>query len=69
MSCYPIRSIPPKDYAAQKSTLKTEEAVIQFLSDTYDQAVTPDTEVTIVYYQNRPLDPAIMDTQDDPHMK
>ncbi len=68
MKCCSIEDLMPEDYEAQKSDLKTPEAVISFLSSTYEKPVTPQTEVTVVYYQNHPLDPEIMDTQDDPHM-
>lgn len=68
LKCCPIRELTPEDYAAQKKSLQTMEAVIEFLAQTYQQPVTPDTEVTVVYYQNKPVNPDLMEVEDDPHM-
>ncbi len=68
MKCCPVKDLDFKDYDAQKSSLKTMDAVIKFLSETYSQEVNPQTEVSIVYYQNYPIDPEILDIQDDPHL-
>lgn len=68
MKCCPLRNLEPADYGALKSSLNTMEDVIAFLSKTYEQAVTPETEVTVVYYRNLPLDPELLEVQDDPHM-
>lgn len=68
LKCSPIKELHETDLAAQKQALRTRDAVIQFLSQTYNQPVTPETEVTIVYYQNNPIDPEILEIEDDPHM-
>jgi hypothetical protein len=68
LKCCPIKSLDAEDYAAQKQSLKSTADVVRFLAETYDQPVTQDTEITIVYYKNLPLDPEIMEIQDDPHM-
>lgn len=67
MKCCPIKELDAGDYEAQKHSLKTMEAVIRFLSAQYNQAVDPDTEVSVVYYRNQPLDPEILEVEDDPH--
>lgn len=68
LKCCPINQLGDQDYACQKQSLKSAEAVSRFLAETYGQPVTPETEVTVVYYQNLPLDPEIMEVEDDPHM-
>ncbi len=67
LKCCRIDQLDARDYQLQKSNLNDMHAVIDFLAKTYNQPVTPDTEITVVYYTNRPLDPEIMDADDDPH--
>ncbi len=68
LKCCLIQELDDSDYEAQKQGLKTAAQVIQFLAETYQKDVSPQTEITVVYYKNRPLDPAIMEVEDDPHM-
>jgi hypothetical protein len=68
LKCCPIRELSAEDYAGQKNGLKTAEAVVSFLAENYNQPVTPETEITVVYYKNKPIDPDHMEVQDDPHM-
>lgn len=63
-----IRDLSDQDLRAQKRTLQTRSAIIQFLSETYSQPVDENTLVTIVTYQNFPVIPDEMDVQDDSHM-
>jgi len=67
MKCCPISDLTPEDFDCQKSSIQSQEAVVQFLATTYDQLVTPDMEISIVYYRNQPLDPAVLEVPDDPH--
>lgn len=64
----PIRALTAEDFACQKSALSTPEAVTEFLAKTYNQPVTPDTPVTVVYYKNHPIDPDELEQPDDPHL-
>lgn len=68
LKCCPIDGLETEDYERQKNGLKTQDGLIQFLAQTYNQLVTPQTEVTVVYYQNKPIDPNLMELEDDPHM-
>jgi hypothetical protein len=63
-----IQELADEDLQAQKQTLRTKEALMRFLSDTYQQPVDEQTLVTIVQYRNQPLVPEDMEVQDDPHM-
>lgn len=68
LTCCQINELTPEDYAAFKRALNTPEAVIKFLSETYNQPITPETEITLVTYQNEPIDLELMEVEDDPHM-
>jgi hypothetical protein len=41
--------------AAQKTPLQTLEASIQFLASNYNQSVTEETLITVVFYKNLPV--------------
>lgn len=64
---YALKDLPPEDFQRLKSTLKTPEALRQFLSQTYNQPVEADTLITLVTYQNLPVVPEEVEVQDDPH--
>lgn len=64
----PIQELPEQDLQRQKSTLRSREALIRFLSETYNQPVDESTPVTIVTYRNHPIVPDEMEQQDDPHL-
>jgi hypothetical protein len=68
LKCTPIQALSPADFAAQKTGLKDVDSVVRFLSETYQKPVTPETEVTVVYYRNLPIDPDIVEKEDDTHM-
>ncbi len=68
LTCCQISQLTPDDYATLKRSLNTPEALMAFLSETYNQPVTPETEVTLVTYQNHPIDLELMEVEDDPHM-
>jgi hypothetical protein len=63
-----IQDLSDEDLQGQKQPLRTREALMRFLSETYNQPVDVDTLVTIVTYRNHPIVPEEMETQDDPHM-
>jgi len=68
MKCCAIQDLSVEDFAAQKEGIKTPEAAAQFLAKTYEKEVTPTSEITVVYYKNLPIDPEILEVEDDPHM-
>jgi len=63
-----IRELTDEDLRHQKKDLRTKDAIIRFLSETYNQSVDGNTLVTIVTYKNFPIVPEEMDVQDDSHM-
>jgi hypothetical protein len=64
-----IGDLAEADLLAQKRSLQSKAALIQFLTETYSQPVDEQTLITIVTYQNLPLVPEEMDVQDDSHME
>lgn len=68
LKCCLIQELTAQDFAALKPGLNSVEHIVQFLSQTYDKPVTAETEVTVVYYKNQPIDPEILEVEDDPHM-
>jgi hypothetical protein len=68
MKCCAIQDLTDEDFTAQKTGIKTHEQTVQFLAETYEKEVTPSSEITVVYYKNLPVDPEIMEVEDDPHM-
>ena len=68
LKCCAIKDLLAEDFQKQKKELNSVDEVVTFLSENYQQPITPETEVTVVYYKNLPLDPDIMDVPDDPHM-
>lgn len=63
-----IQDLSDEDLQRQKQPLRSREALMRFLSETYQQPVDAQTLVTIVTYRNHPLVPEEMEAQDDPHM-
>lgn len=63
-----VSELTDEDFNAQKPGLKSQEEVMAFLSENYDQPVTPETELSIVYYKNLPVVPEEVEQPDDPHM-
>lgn len=63
-----IRDLDEAELNRQKTTLRSREALIRFLAETYNQPVDENTLVTIVTYKNQPVIPEEMEQQDDPHM-
>ncbi len=63
-----INELDNSDFRAQKKSIENVEALVTFLSKNYEQEVTPESEVTVVYYKNHPIDPEIMEVEDDSHM-
>lgn len=64
----PVGAFSDAEFARLKSSLKTPQAVIDFLAATYNQPVDAQTPVTVVTYRNHPLVPDEVEAQDDPHM-
>lgn len=62
-----INELTPEDLEKEKSGLKSIDEIVSYLAKTYNQEVTPETEVTAVYYKNKPAE-NIADRVDDPHM-
>lgn len=63
-----LKDLTPEDFQRLKSTLKSAEALRQFLAETYAQPVDADTLITLVTYQNLPVVPEEIEAQDDPHI-
>ncbi len=53
-SC-PIKALSSDDLKGQKSSLQTIPALVEFLGKNYNQPVNEETEVTVVYYKNKPV--------------
>jgi len=68
MACLPISALSAEDLAALKPGIQAPEALASFLSETYNQPITPQTEVSVVYYANLDVDPELLQHEDDPHM-
>lgn len=64
-----IQDLSEEDLNHQKRDLRTKDAIIRFLSETYNQPVDGNTLVTIVTYKNLLIVPEEMDVQDDAHME
>lgn len=62
-----INELLQEDLIKQKPSLQTIDNIVKYLSQTYNQEVTPDTQVTIVYYHNLNTDQSL-NKVDDPHM-
>jgi len=60
-----IKDIPAEELAKYKKGMDTKEAVINFLSKTYNQQVNEDTQVTLINYKNLDM---VEPEDDDPHM-
>lgn len=56
-----IQDLGASDFQRLKASLQNMDVVMQFLAETYNQPVTPETLVTIVTYQNRPVIPEEME--------
>jgi hypothetical protein len=52
-----IHALSAEDFSRLKKPLQTPQAVIDFLTTTYNQPVDENTLVTIVTYQNHPVIP------------
>ncbi|MEB3245933.1 MAG: hypothetical protein VKJ06_08125 [Vampirovibrionales bacterium] len=65
-----VQDLLPDDCARHKLGLQTVPEILAYLQETYPEAnVTPETLLTVVTYQNLPLDPSIIETaSSDPHM-
>lgn len=63
-----IKDLTEQDLKHYKKDLQSQDNIIAFLSQTYNQTVTPETLITIVTYQNKPLPPEGTETNDDPHL-
>ena len=63
-----IHDLSTQDLQRLKRDLQNRDALIRFLTETYQQPVDANTLVTVVTYQNHPIVPEEMETQDDPHM-
>lgn len=59
--CGPVAELSPTMLARLKPGIQTLDSLVDYLKKTYNQAVGPTTEVTVVQYENLPLDPAIME--------
>jgi hypothetical protein len=68
LRCMRLGELQASDFAMLKHPINHSQGLQQFLSETYAKPVSPETEVTLVTYQNRPFDPELLETLDDPHM-
>jgi len=60
-----IKDITEEELSKYKNGMDTKEAVINFLSKTYNQQVNEDTQVTLINYKNLTV---VEPEDDDPHM-
>ncbi len=61
-----ISEIPDETLNKLKTKLRDKKIITEFLSENYNQEVTLNTPVTIVFYQNLKLEKTPL--SDDPHM-
>ncbi len=64
----PLRELTDEDLSRLKAPLRTHQAVMAFLRETYGQPVEEATLVTLVTYRNHPVVPDEVEEADDPHM-
>jgi hypothetical protein len=62
-----IKELTEEDLSKEKSDLKTLDKIVSYLSRVYDQDITPESEITVVYYRNLSKS-EMSDRVDDPHM-
>lgn len=62
-----INQLTPDDFQKLKQGLNTIDNVVTYLAATYNQEVTPETEVTVIYYRNLDREEDLPQV-DDPHM-
>ncbi len=61
----PIKDLTNDDLSRQKTPLKTQQSVIEFLSTNYNQPVDENTMITVVYYKNLPVNEEQIEHEDD----
>jgi hypothetical protein len=61
LTCFTLSQLPQPVYALLKPDIQTQAALLAYLGRTYNQSVTPSSEVTVVTYQNLPVNPEEMD--------
>lgn len=62
-----LKDLSEDDLKKEKAGLKTIDELVKYLAQTYGQEVTPDEDVTVVYYRNLNAQETA-DRVDDPHM-
>ncbi|MEW5819487.1 MAG: hypothetical protein AB1782_04795 [Cyanobacteriota bacterium] len=62
-----ICELTPDDFSKLKTGLKDIDSLVKYLSQNYDQEVTPEAIVTVIYYRNADKEKAYAQV-DDPHM-
>ncbi len=63
-----LSELEATDYECLKTSVNSETALVDYLSQTYNQPVDKDTVVTLVYYRNHVVVPDEVEQADDPHM-
>jgi len=63
-----IADLGAPEFSALKKNLQSVDAVQAYLAQTYQQPVTPESLITLVFYQNQPLVPEEIEQADDPHL-
>ncbi len=64
----PIAELTAEDFLGLKSSLQSVPAVVAYLAQTYQQPVSPESLVTLVWYRNQPLVEDEVERADDPHL-
>lgn len=62
-----IGRLTAEDLALLGPDLQTVDAILAYLAETYEKTVTPETEVTVVYYRTLPVVAEAVEAEDDPH--
>lgn len=63
-----VGDLGTSEFSALKKSLQSIDAVRTYLAQNYQQPVTPESLITVVFYQNQPLVPEEIELADDPHL-
>lgn len=62
-----IQDLSDSDFEMLKKSLTDKTSLISFLASNYEQSVSEETLVTVIYYMNKPIEPKEK-AIDDPHL-
>lgn len=66
--CKPLNQWTPRTMDGLPPSLQSLEQLIDYLANTYQQPVDETSEATLVSYQVLPINPDLLEVEDDPHM-